>query len=95
MVMRKSLVAALCGLLATADAFGPAARSVVRNALLERADELRAEYDYVIVGGGTAGLTVADRLTEDGRYTVLVIEIGVVRALIFPLVVLPYGLKNG
>lgn len=26
--------------------------------------ELRDEYDFVIAGGGTAGLTVADRLTE-------------------------------
>lgn len=26
---------------------------------------LLAEYDYVIIGGGTSGLTVADRLTED------------------------------
>ncbi|KAK6833332.1 hypothetical protein PG987_008026 [Apiospora arundinis] len=33
-------------------------------------------YDYVIVGGGTSGLTVADRLSEDGKVTVLVIENG-------------------
>lgn len=26
---------------------------------------LQDEYDFVIVGGGTSGLTVADRLTED------------------------------
>ncbi|OCL01976.1 GMC oxidoreductase [Glonium stellatum] len=33
-------------------------------------------YDYIIVGGGTSGLTVADRLTEDGKNSVLVIEFG-------------------
>ncbi|KAK4221500.1 hypothetical protein QBC38DRAFT_504854 [Podospora fimiseda] len=33
-------------------------------------------YDYVIVGGGTAGLTVGDRLSESGEFTVLVIEYG-------------------
>ncbi|KAF2119462.1 hypothetical protein BDV96DRAFT_596181 [Lophiotrema nucula] len=33
-------------------------------------------YDYVIVGGGTAGLVVANRLSKDGRYTVLVVERG-------------------
>ncbi|KAK9778159.1 putative Glucose-methanol-choline oxidoreductase N-terminal domain-containing protein [Seiridium cardinale] len=39
--------------------------------------ELRASYDFVIVGGGTAGLTVADRLTEAlPNRTVLVIEYG-------------------
>lgn len=27
------------------------------------------EYDYVIVGGGTSGLTVGDRLSEDGKCT--------------------------
>jgi choline dehydrogenase len=29
--------------------------------------QLRDAYDYIIVGGGTSGLTVADRLTEDGK----------------------------
>jgi hypothetical protein len=33
-------------------------------------------FDYVIVGGGTAGLTLAARLTEDSRIRVAVIEYG-------------------
>lgn len=28
---------------------------------------LKASYDYVIVGAGTSGLTVADRLSADGK----------------------------
>lgn len=35
-----------------------------------------ATYDYVIAGGGTAGLTVAARLSEDPAVTVAVIEAG-------------------
>lgn len=34
------------------------------------------EYDYVIVGGGTAGLVVAVRLSENAGVTVGVIEAG-------------------
>ncbi|KAJ7587562.1 alcohol oxidase [Mycena floridula] len=33
-------------------------------------------FDYVLVGGGTAGLTLAARLTEDPATTVLVLEAG-------------------
>ncbi|KAK7719546.1 hypothetical protein SLS57_005745 [Botryosphaeria dothidea] len=67
--------------LTTAQAnLGRLARIVGRDA------SLRGSYDFVIVGGGTSGLTVADRLTEadviypgrslTGKVSVLVIEYG-------------------
>jgi choline dehydrogenase len=35
-----------------------------------------AEFDYVIVGAGSAGCVLADRLTEDGKNSVCVLEFG-------------------
>ncbi|OBR09356.1 Glucose oxidase [Colletotrichum higginsianum IMI 349063] len=41
--------------------------SIAHTKILPRAMDVKAEYDYIIVGGGTSGLTVADRLTESGE----------------------------
>jgi len=40
-------------------------RRNVNNQVKRQIADIASSYDYVIVGGGTSGLTVADRLTED------------------------------
>lgn len=52
------------------------AHPLFNGQLISRADGLLAEYDYVVVGAGASGLTVANRLSENSKVNVLVIEAG-------------------
>ncbi|KAL7621231.1 hypothetical protein AAE478_008548 [Parahypoxylon ruwenzoriense] len=74
-VARFGVLATL--LLSVTEPFGRALhRPELRLRFLNGSDQVKSSYDYVIVGAGTAGLTVADRLTADGKTTVLVVENG-------------------
>ena len=41
------------------------AHPLLQGAVLQRAENISEKYDYVVVGAGASGLTVANRLSED------------------------------
>lgn len=83
--MARSIIASASIALALAAPFvaAAAARGIHKARVIEEPGDLAESYDYVIVGGGTAGLTIADRLTEDEDTTVLVVEYGVLSTWLF------------
>ncbi|KAK8128147.1 hypothetical protein PG984_009255 [Apiospora sp. TS-2023a] len=69
--MGRTLSNGLCGLLASwllSDVTGAAIASDDRR--------IQESYDYIVIGGGTSGLVVANRLSEDPNRSVLVLEHG-------------------
>jgi choline dehydrogenase len=71
----------LRGLIAAGFA-AAAARDMAEHAACAQANQaagfadLKSEYDYVIAGAGACGCVMAHRLSQDGRFSVLVIEGG-------------------
>jgi heterodisulfide reductase subunit A-like polyferredoxin len=60
-IMATNIVACVLGLLALSNAL-----QIPRHATRISKELVSAtEYDFIVVGGGVSGLTVADRLTED------------------------------
>ena len=58
----------------TQDA-GPAAAGVSVGQAFTDPHPAPGQWDYIIVGGGTAGCVLANRLTADGKTKVLVLEV--------------------
>ncbi|CRG90472.1 hypothetical protein PISL3812_07516 [Talaromyces islandicus] len=96
--MKSIILASALASLAAAQDYTPAEQVDVQASLISDPNKVAGQtYDYIIAGGGLTGLTVAAKLSENPKITVLVIEKGFYESNDGPIIENPndYGLIFG